>query len=41
MEYFAGLDVLVKETSVCIMDDTGRIVRTLRVIRGCNIPGRY
>ena len=27
MDHFAGLDVSVKETSVCIVDDTGRIVR--------------
>jgi Transposase len=26
-EHFAGLDVSVKETSVCIVDDTGKIVR--------------
>src|SRR3981081_443312 len=25
MDYFAGLDVSVKETSVCIVDDTGRL----------------
>jgi hypothetical protein len=25
MDYFAGLDVSVEETSVCIVDDTGRI----------------
>jgi hypothetical protein len=31
MEHFAGLDVSVKETSVCIMDDTGRIVREAKV----------
>jgi transposase len=31
MEHFAGLDVSVKETSVCIVDDTGRIVREVRV----------
>ena len=31
MEYFAGLDVSVKETSVCIVDDTGRIVREVKV----------
>jgi len=24
MEHFAGLDVSVKETSVCVVDDTGR-----------------
>src|ERR1700729_3820962 len=31
MDHFAGLDVSVKETSVCIVDDTGRIVKELRV----------
>src|SRR5215468_740785 len=31
MGYFAGLDVSVKETSVCIVDDAGRIVREVRV----------
>ncbi len=31
MEYFAGLDVSVKETSVCIVDDGGRIVREAKV----------
>src|SRR5262249_26356483 len=31
MDYFAGLDVLVKETSVCIVDDAGKIVREGRV----------
>jgi hypothetical protein len=30
MDYFAGLDVLVKDTSVCIMDDTGKIVREVK-----------
>jgi hypothetical protein len=25
MDYFAGLDVSVKETSVCIVDDAGKI----------------
>ena len=29
--YFAGLDVSVKETSVCIVDDTGRLVREAKV----------
>ena len=27
MKHFAGLDVSVKETSICIVNDTGRIVR--------------
>jgi len=31
MEHFAGLDVSVKETSVCVVDDTGRIVREVKV----------
>jgi Transposase and inactivated derivatives len=31
MDHFAGLDVSVKETSVCIVDDTGRIVREAKV----------
>ena len=30
MDYFAGLDVSVKETSVCIVDDAGKIVREAR-----------
>jgi transposase len=32
MDYFAGLDVSVKETSVCIVDDAGKIVREGRVV---------
>ena len=31
MEQFAGLDVSVKQTSVCIVDDTGKIVREAKV----------
>src|SRR5947209_3827679 len=31
MAHFAGLDVSVKETSVCIVDDAGKIVREVRV----------
>src|SRR5215467_10030523 len=31
MDYFAGLDVSVKETSVCIVDNAGKIVREARV----------
>jgi transposase len=30
-EHFAGLDVSVKETSVCIVDETGRLVREVKV----------
>lgn len=31
MDHFAGLDVSVKETSVCIVDEAGRIVRDVKV----------
>src|SRR5260370_35092023 len=31
MDHFAGLDVSVKQTSICIVDDTGRIVREGKV----------
>ena len=31
MDYFAGLDVSVKETSVCIVDEVGKIVREVKV----------
>src|ERR1700752_3912651 len=31
MDYFAGLDVSVKDTSVCVVDETGKITREVRV----------
>ena len=31
MDHFAGLDVSVKETSVCIVDETGKIVREMKL----------
>jgi transposase len=31
MNHFAGLDISVKETSVCIVDDTGKIIREVKV----------
>jgi hypothetical protein len=31
MDHFAGLDVSAKETSVCVVDDTGRMVREVKV----------
>jgi hypothetical protein len=31
MDHFAGLDVSVKETNICIVDDTGKIVREVKV----------
>jgi transposase len=31
MQHYAGLDVSVKETSICIVDETGKICRELKV----------
>ena len=31
MDHFAGLDVSVMETSICIVDDAGKIVREVKV----------
>ena len=31
MDHFAGLDVSVKDTSVCIVDSAGKIVREVKV----------
>src|SRR5674536_343472 len=31
MDHSAGLDISVKETSICIVDDTGRIVREVKI----------
>jgi transposase len=31
MKHFAGLDVSVKETAICIVDETGKVVREAKV----------
>ncbi len=31
MDHFAGLDISVKDTSVCIVDSTGKIVREVKI----------
>jgi transposase len=31
MDHFAGLDVSVKDTSICIVDETGKIIREVKV----------
>ena len=31
VDHFAGLDVSVKDTSVCVVDDTGKIVREVKI----------
>jgi transposase len=30
MKHCAGLDVSVKETAICIVDETGKVVRELK-----------
>ena len=32
MKYFAGLDVSLEETSICIVDETGKICRDAMVV---------
>jgi hypothetical protein len=39
MDHFAGLDVSVKETSVCIGDVTGRILREVKA--GLKFPASF
>jgi transposase len=31
MQHYVGLDVSVKETSVCIVDKTGKVIREVKV----------
>ncbi len=31
MDHFAGLDISVNDTSVCIVDSTGKIVREVKI----------
>ncbi len=45
MKHYAGLDVSVKETSICIVDETGKICRELKVtshpedlLKSCETP---
>lgn len=32
MQYYTGLDVSVKETAICIVDETGNICREVKVV---------
>ena len=41
MRYFAGLDVSLEETAVCIIDEVGRIVREARVASEPEAPVRF
>ena len=46
MKHYAGLDVSVKETSICIVDEAGRICREMKVVNhpenlsGCSSRSR-
>jgi predicted NBD/HSP70 family sugar kinase len=31
MEYYAGIDVSLKESSVCVVDVSGKVVREVKV----------
>jgi transposase len=31
MRYYAGMDVSLEETAICIVDQTGKVIRQLRV----------
>lgn len=33
MNYYAGLDVSLEETAICMVDEAGAIVRELRALR--------
>jgi len=37
MEYYAGIDVSLKESSVCIVDAKGKIVREVKGVLVCGI----
>jgi len=32
MKHYAGLDVSVKESAICIMDETGKVCREVKVV---------
>jgi len=30
MKYFAGMDVSLEETAICVVDETGRVIKEAR-----------
>ncbi len=40
MEHYAGIDVALEQSSVCVVDGTGRIVREAKVA-GSGAPRRW
>src|ERR1035437_9651001 len=41
MEHYAGIDVSLEESSVCVMDATGKLVREAKVASGAEALFRY
>jgi len=40
MKYFAGLDVSLEETAICVVDEAGAIVKETRRVDSPRIPPR-
>jgi len=40
MKHYAGLDVSVKESAICIMDETGKVCREVKVVSHRRILSR-
>lgn len=48
MKYFAGMDTSLEETAICVVDETGRVIKEARaasepealhaILAGCNLP---
>ncbi len=41
MEYYAGIDVSLKESSVCVVDSAGKVVREVKVASELEALVRY
>src|SRR3954453_973035 len=41
MEHYAGLDVSVKETSVCVIDGTGKVIQEVKVATEADASERF
>ena len=41
MEYFAGIDVSLEQSSVCVVDGTGKIVREVKVASEPDVLARF
>ena len=41
MEYYAGIDVSLKESSVCVVDGTGKIIREAKMRQAPRMPPQF